>query len=412
MAIHSDKRKFMQLDRSQMEAVETAEHNKFAIINGGAGTGKTTIIKEIAERAKKRGEMVKLCAFAGKASSRLKEATGMETSTIHSMLGYNSVKFNAGGLQGETVIVDESSMIDSELLSEITKREPERLILVGDQAQLPPVGAGQPFHDIIHYYMNTVHTLSTCYRATEAVFKAAMRIRNGKMPEFHDVSENEVWDIYDTGEAAATEHVLLEWVKQGFFDFDKDIILCPKNGDRNKETKEYPPCTVNGLNEKIVAIVNPHTEGEKFKSGDRIINTKNNPDKDIWNGTTGKVHAVDIDGKLWMQLDIPVIDMDKSTDEKKIYKDKVLLTKDEQKKLQHAYALTVHKSQGSQYEKVCFTALNRDSFSLDRSLVYTAVTRTKKQCVVVGQSSALRRSLQTIKHKETIIQLINGGAER
>ena len=116
--------------------------------------------------------------------------------------------FNEPPFPERTVIVDESSMIDSCLLAEIVRREPKRLILVGDQAQLTPVGASQPFHDLIELYPEHVRTLTTCYRNTEAVFKAASAIRRGEMPLLHDKSDNETWDVYDSGEAETTQQVM------------------------------------------------------------------------------------------------------------------------------------------------------------------------------------------------------------
>lgn len=146
----------------------------------------------------------------------------------------------------------------------------------------------------------------------------------------------------------------------------------------------------------------PSAEARKFLPGDRVINTKNNPDKDIWNGTTGTVHAIDEDGGMWLRLDIPITDPNRPEE----VKDLVLLNKDEQSHLSHAYALTVHKSQGSQYRQVCFVCLMRDRFVLNRSLVYTAVTRTKQRCIVAGQVSALAQSMQREKSKRTVIQLL------
>lgn len=393
-----------QLDQSQLAAVRFAAGNRFSIINGGAGCGKTTIIREIVGAIRQKGEPVALCAFAGKAASRLKEATGSPASTVHSMLGYDGAMFNEPPFPERTVIVDESSMIDSCLLAEIVRREPKRLILVGDQAQLTPVGAGQPFHDLIELYPEHVRTLTTCYRNTEAVFKAASAIRRGEMPLLHDKSDNETWDVYDSGEAETTQQVILEWVRKGVFDFETDIILAPKNGERSRETGLFPACTVNRLNEEIIRIVNPRSSAEarKFLPGDRVINTKNNPDKDIWNGTTGTVHAIDEDGKLWLRLDIPITDPNRPEE----VKDLVLLNRDEQSNLSHAYALTVHKSQGSQYRQVCFVCLLRDSFVLNRALTYTAVTRTKQRCIVAGQVSALAQSMQREKSKRTVIQLL------
>ena len=400
-----------ELDQSQLAAVKFASEGRFSIINGGAGCGKTTIIKEVVGALNSARQPYSLCAPTGKAAARLKEATGIHASTVHSLLGYDGAVYNEPPFPDKTIIIDESSMLDSCLLAEVVKRAPRRLILVGDQAQLTPVGAGQPFHDIIEYYPDRVRTLTTCYRATEAVFKASSAIRRGEMPLLHDKSDNEVWDVYDSGEAETTQQVILEWVKKGVFNFETDIILAPKNGERNKETGLFPACTVNRLNEEIIKIVNPREERDtrKFLTGDRVINTKNNPDKDIWNGTTGTVHGIDIDGGMWLKLDIPVIDPTRTGENgEPVYKDRVLLSRDEQLNLSHAYALTVHKSQGSQYRQVCFVCLMRDRFVLNRALTYTAVTRTKQRCIVAGQVSALAQSMQHEKSKQTVIQLIAG----
>lgn len=386
------------LDQSQIEAVERAVERPFSIINGGAGCGKTTIIREIVNRLEQEGEIVKLCSPTGKAAARLRQASGCPACTVHSLLRFGGERFAAGPFAGSSVIIDESSMMDSALLAEIAKRHPDRLVLVGDQAQLPPVGAGQPFHDVIRFYPETVRTLTTCYRNAEAVFRAASAIRAGRMPELHAESAHEKWDVHATGEPEETQRVILEWVRQGVFDFKQDIILAPKNGERNAETGEFPPCTVNRLNLEIVKLLNPRDPAERrrFLPGDRVIVTKNNAEKDIWNGTTGTVARTDMDGGLFMALD-PLGDEEPP---------EVRLSREETADLQHAYALTVHKSQGSQYRKVLFVCLMRDRFILDRSLVYTAVTRTRSECLVAGQLPALAQALESSKGKETVIQLI------
>ena len=392
----------MELDPTQVDAVNHAVNHQFAIITGGAGTGKTTIIKEIISQIK--GDIL-LCAFAGKAAARVKEATGRYASTIHSMLGFKGTEFTVGDLHGKTVIVDEASMVDSDLMARIIERKPDRLILVGDQAQLPPVGKGQPFHDIIAHNPEVVANLTKCFRNKEAVFKAATSIRNGEMPQLSDKSESEQWDVIATPNPEKAQEAILEWVKQGFIDFDTDIILAPKNGDKDA------PCTIIGLNEAIVNLVNPRTfEGEKWKVGDRVINTQNNPEKDVWNGTTGMIHSIDFDGKMFIKLDDPIVDQARSKGDKTVYTDLVLFDKDMVKELQLAYALTVHKSQGSQYKRVVFCCLTRDNFSLNRSLIYTAVTRTKEQCIVVGQPAALQRGIATVQQKQTVLQELAKGS--
>jgi exodeoxyribonuclease V alpha subunit len=389
----------MKFDATQLAALDLAERSRFYMINGGAGVGKTTIIKELARRLMNRGEEVCLCAPTGKAAARLKEATKLETGTIHRVLHYNGVKYLAGSLDGVSMIVDESTMLSSELLAEIVNRNPRRLILVGDQAQLPPVGKGQPFHDLLHIRPDCVSTLTTCYRATEAVFQAAQRIRAGEWPGNFAESPGERWQVLATGDAEKTHAAILEWVEADVIDFDTDIILCAINGTPDT------PCSVNGLNADIVRIVNPRDADEKFKVGDRVINEKNFPEEDVWNGTTGKIVAIDHEGCAWVELDVPIVDQENSTPGNTVYKDKVLFGKDMVKHLRLAYALTVHKSQGSQYRNVLFVALSRDAYAnLDRSLIYTGVTRTREKCCVVGEASALRQGISTVRQKNTVLQ--------
>jgi exodeoxyribonuclease V alpha subunit len=392
-----------EYDPSQVDAIEFATKRRVCLISGGAGTGKTTIIEEIANRLEESGTPVKLCAFAGKAAARLKEATGRQAATIHRMLGFNGERYLERDLSQYAVICDEASMVAADLMAEIVTRKPSKLILVGDQAQLPPVGKGQPFHDLLKFKPDICRHLTTCWRNAEAVFKAATAIRSGDMPAQHEQTENEKWEILKTGDPTQTHRVILQQVRAGEFDFDKDIILCPQTGKRNPEL----PCCVASLNKDIVGIVNPRgNDSDKWQVGDRVINTKNYPDADVWNGTTGSIHAIDHKEEIWVKLDTPIIDMEATKDfSKPVMKDKVLFGKDMKKSLQLAYVLTVHKSQGSQYRKVMFVALERDSFALmKRSLIYTAVTRTKKECVVIGQIRALMKGVQELDHKRTVIQ--------
>ena len=390
-----------ELDETQVEAIEFAVGRSFAIITGGAGTGKTTIIKEIATRFKAKKKRVEVCAPTGKAAARLKEATGFDAYTIHKMLGYRGDIFARETLQGTTVIVDEASMVSSDLMAQIMKRDPACIILVGDEAQLLPVGSGQPFHDLIKHLPDSKINLTKCFRNTEAVFKAATAIREGVMPEMIDESESERWEIFKTGTPEETQRQLLGYIKNGSIDFDQDIILCPKNGKTEDDC-----CTVKGLNKAIVDIVNPRDDDEtKFMINDRVINTKNHSDKDVWNGTTGAIHAIDSSGDIWVKLDVPIVDQEETTDlNAPIYKDKVLFGKDMRKTLQLAYALTCHKAQGSQYRKVVVCVLERDSFSLTRSWIYTAVTRTKKHCIVAGQIRALANGIKKVTEKRTVLQ--------
>jgi len=391
-------------DESQLEAVRFAISHKFAIINGGAGVGKTTVIRMIVRGIKAAYPKlhVKLCAPTGKAAARLKEASGFEATTIHVMLGAmgNDI-FTAGPLDKIAVIVDESSMVDSALLAEILKRDPAKVVLVGDQAQLTPVGHGQPFHDIINLHPESIRTLTKCYRNTEAVFQAATQIRNGNLPVRHAKSDGEEWTIVAAPHPEEAQEIICAWARDGLLDFATDIVLCPKNGIRGDDER-FQDATVNAFNEDLLEIDRQKRgtlDTGKFVPGDRVINTVNNAEEHVWNGTTGTVHAVDDDGGIFVKLDVPY--KDEITGEEK---DTVLFNRDMAKALRYAYALTVHKSQGSQYRKVVMAILARDKFQLDRSLIYTGVTRTRVECVIVGDYSAFASGITATRKKDTCLQ--------
>lgn len=385
-------------DESQLAAIQFALDSRFCVINGGAGCGKTTIIKSIADTLRDHCMTVELCAFAGKAAARLKEATEHEACTIHRMLDYRGdFGFTRNSLRGSTVILDEASMVASDLLAEIIKRKPDRLILVGDEAQLPPVGSGQPFHDIVRLFPDRVRTLTTCYRNKEAIFHAALQIRSGMAPDLHAQSERELWDVESIGNLRSTHARVLALVKEGGVDFDKDIILCCRNGDTEGEAE----CSVVSLNADIKAIVNPSKDdgetkyAQRVDPGDRVINTKNHADLDVWNGTTGTCDRFDASGAMWVKLDYPNAQ----------HEDFVLIPKKHVREWQLAYALTVHKSQGSQYRKVFFVCTRRDTAALlDRPMLYTAVTRAKAECHVIGDTGAFYKAIVSTENKQTVIQ--------
>lgn len=387
--------KGVTLDASQIDAINHACASRLAIITGGAGTGKTTIIRGVAGRVKNPT----LCAFAGKAAARLREASGMAASTIHRLLQYDGHGFRCSSLAGQTIIIDEASMLDESLLAEVLRRRPESVILVGDEAQLPPVGSGQPFHDLIAIRPALVRSLTTCYRQTEAVFRAASAIRTGAMPPHHLASAAERWDILPVGTPERAEDAIVERVRDGLsdgsWDFSRDIILTPRNGDGD----DPAACTVKRLNRVLRDIANPEHGEARVDIGDRVICTKNLPALDCWNGTTGTVHAIDTDKNVIVHTDLPVIGASGLPEEFATF------DREDKANLQLAYALTVHKAQGSQYRNVVFAALARDSFALlDRSLVYTAVTRTRSTCTVVGHVNALQAALQAVRPRNTALQ--------
>lgn len=374
------------LDDSQVEAIENALFNTgLSIINGGAGCGKTTIIESIALSLEERDESFKIAAFAGKAAARIREATGYHASTIHSLLKYiPNIGFSAGDFENTTIIIDEASMVPAYLLAELCKRTPKRLILVGDEAQLPPVGAGAPFHVLVN--QGFAKTVTTCYRNQEAIFQAAYAVRNG----YHPVSarsEKESFRIYTVRNADEAQSLVENTLPH--LDFDQDVIITPRNG----EGENALPASVKRVNGTVL-------ESLKLGRGDdgaRIICLSNEPDLDVWNGTTGRILRTDMDGNVYA-----LVDNDKQV---------CLPPKYFKESTAPAYALTIHKSQGSQYRRVVIVALYRDLMTLfDRSMLYTAITRAKEGCVVITDTNLLnfinkestrKTVLQTFFEQET-----------
>lgn len=396
-------------DKSQLDAVEFAICHDIAVITGGAGAGKTSTLRMVANGIKIHNPELKLCLCAptGKAAARLKETSGIHATTIHSLLGASGVDsfiFRTETLKGCAIIVDEASMVDSAILREILIREPSKLILVGDEAQLPPVGKGQPFHDIIKNYPAIVKTLRCAYRNSEAVFQAASYIREGKAPGQGSDSPNERWSVVPCVKPEEAEEAICYWASEGVMDFERDIILCPKNGE-GSDAEGYEAATVNSLNQKLLWIhrnMRGTCNGQRFQIGDRVFNTKNFSKAGIWNGTTGTVHAVDSDGDVYVALDTPVID-EKTGRVKEVQK----FDKGQREHLEYAYALTVHKSQGNQFRRVIFVALQRDSYQLDRALLYTGVTRAEVEAIVVGDYTTLLKGIDRVNNKQTVLQCLS-----
>lgn len=391
----------MTLDDTQLAAVAFASSRRLSLVTGGAGTGKTTIVREIAAAV----PHPVLCSFAGKAAARLREATCFPASTIHSLLRYNGATFAAGPLHGKSVIVDEASMLPSALLYEIVSREPARLVLVGDAAQLPPVGKGQPFHDLLALRPGLSRELTTCYRATEAIHAASREIRAGNVPRRILQTAAERYEFRPTGAPPETHRAILSLAETGEIDFAQDVVIVPRNG-----TGPDDPCTVASLNAALRPIANPrHDPERRIDIGDRVINTKNQPDADVWNGTTGTVHAIDDEEGVIVKLDFPATDQ--ATGEPTEY-----ITFDRQEMAPHlhlAYALTVHKAQGSQYRRVVTACLDRDAWALlDRALLYTAVTRAREQCLVVGNPAAFASAVSRVSVRHTVMQQLAGGHQQ
>lgn len=397
----------MNLDNSQKSAIENALSSGHRVITGGAGTGKTTIIKEIVTSL--QGRAVLMCP-TGKAAARLREATGFDASTIHSALLWDGTTFRRQGDFRNAVIVDEASMVDSWLLAKLISFKPNKLILVGDASQLPPVGKGQPFHDLCALRPDIVSTLTTCHRAKGAVHMAATAIRTGAAPERVLESGGETWRMVDSGAPPATMATLEKWIRGGAYDPVRDIIICPQYGSDNGSAdsqQEFatlstePDGGIHSINRAVKTMLNPSREGEKYTPGDRVICGKNFGSDDLWNGDLGTVVSVDTKGLPFVMLDRDASrEIDLEEDDSKARR----ITKEQLQHFAHAYALSVHKAQGSQFRRVFFVVFKRHQRMLSRALIYTAITRARQGCVVMGEISTFYRGINTEITRRTVFQ--------
>ena len=388
------------LDPSQQTAVTTSLTNPFSIITGGPGTGKTTIIKKIVSAWKKkhRSQEVVLLAPTGKAARRMAEACGIEASTIHSYLKLglsdqedNELEESIETINNSLVIVDETSMLDLWLARTLLKSiENSKVVFVGDIHQLPSVGAGAVLGDIIKSQTIPVSVLKYTHRQSEGstICDNADKIRRGdpvleNAADFviKEMTGNNTDDIRHRTEELMASFYSEEIEKYGM---ENVICLCP--------FKKYEAGTYS-LNKNIQNKINPRAmygvelygrNGDIFREGDPVIQLKNVCEEDgtrLSNGDIGKVTSIVTDGTD-TQMTV-LFDNGKT----KTY------TKSETEDLTLAYAITVHKSQGSEYDSVIICLLNGHSVMLYRKLIYTAITRGAKKVTLITQKDALFKAV-------------------
>lgn len=377
----------LTLNGIQRAAVEAAFQHGVSVITGGPGTGKTTIVRVLAALGRNRREAWLLASPTGRAARRLADATGQEAKTIHRLLEYamrppGFTRDAARPLEADGVLIDEASMLDIRLMDALIDAiaPGTRLVLVGDVDQLPSVGAGQVLRDLIDSGTIPVTRLTEVYRQAEdsGIIRNAHRINRGDNP-LSGEKESGRRDFYvvPREDAVDAQRALLQVVRERLpalgFDPIRDVqVLTPMHAG---------PLGTVALNVALGAALNPdgasfRRMARTFRLGDRVIQTKNDYDNDIFNGDVGRVVAVYNDG-----LDI---DFDGRT---------VSLRGDALDPLDHAWAISIHKSQGSEYPAVV-VALHPGHFVLlRRNLLYTAVTRAKKFACIVGSPRAIRMAI-------------------
>ena len=380
----------IEYDDVQVEAIRQAIASKVMVLTGGPGTGKTTTTKAIIAALQSAGMRILLAAPTGRAAKRMSEATGMEAKTIHRLLEYNPQdgykRNDENPLEGDALIVDECSMIDIILMNNLTKALPTkmRLVLVGDIDQLPSVGAGNVLRDIIDSGVIPVVRLTRIFRQAQSsrVVMSAHAINRGCFP---DISNGQHTDFFfmkqEEPEKVAETIVSLvrDRLPKAYRQPTANIqVLTPMQrgvvGAANLNM-----VLQQALNHNTAALVRG---GYTFKEGDRVMQLRNNYDKDIYNGDLGYVRSVDMEERtLTVDFDGQTVEYEAS----------------ELDELTLAYATTIHKSQGSEYPIVVMPVLMTHYVMLQRNLIYTGITRAKKICVLVGQTKAIAYAIHNMK---------------
>ena len=393
----------IEYDEVQLAAIRQAVTSKVMVLTGGPGTGKTTTTQGIIAALKKAGLRVLLAAPTGRAAKRMSEATGMEAKTIHRLLEYNPQdgykRNDENPLEGDALIVDECSMIDILLMNNLLKAVPVgmRLVFVGDIDQLPSVGAGNVLRDIIDSQRIPVVRLVRIFRQAQKsrIVMNAHTINQGRFP---DTSNGRDTDFFfmreDDPERAAETIVRLvkERLPRAYRESpDRIQVLTPM---------QRGVVGAANLNLLLQQALNPSGPslgrgGYTYRQGDRVMQLRNNYDKDVFNGDLGYIREVDTEDRM-LTVDF---------DGKKVEYDVTELDE-----LTLAYATTIHKAQGSEYPIVVMPVLMTHFVMLQRNLIYTGITRAKKICVLIGAMKALAyavRNMSVLKRNTSLRERLN-----
>ncbi len=404
----------IKLSEKQKEAVEAINDHNVTIITGGPGTGKTTIIKSILEIYKSHDKKVVLCAPTGRAAKRMTETTGEEARTLHRLLEIGkfeeegniaSIDYDVAPIDADVIIVDEMSMVDLFLMNYLIKGIylGTKLILVGDVDQLPSVGPGAILKDIINSEKITTIHLNKIFRqaAKSKIIQNAHRVNNGESFLNKKESKEELKEDFFFINESSQEKILGQLIslckerlkKYGNYDFFNNIQVLTPTKKGMLGTKE--------LNKILQNELNPESKDKKekksgeiiFREGDRVMQTKNNYDifwqrvdneyengTGIYNGELGRIQKINE-----LEKQIKVL-FDDGKEAWYLYS--------ELEQLEHAYAITIHKAQGSEFDVVIVIATQTAPMLLTRNLLYTSITRAKEMLLIIGNENIINYMIQ------------------
>ena len=404
----------MQYDEIQADAIRRAATAKVMVLTGGPGTGKTTTTHGIISAYKAYGLKILLAAPTGRAAKRMTEATGMEAKTIHRLLeckppdGYQRNEDKP--LEGDVLIVDECSMIDIILMNSLLKAIPPtmRLIMVGDIDQLPSVGPGNVLRDIIDSGTFPVVRLTRIFRQaqTSRIIMNAHRINEGRLPDISNGKSSDFFFVEKEEPEDAVKYIV-DLVEKKL----PDYYHVPSSQIQVLTPMQRGLVGATNLNLALQEVLNPsehdifmkgrgkvsmpketlRRSGYAFRADDKVMQVKNNYDKDVYNGDIGIIESVnETDRTLKVNFDGRSVEYDIS----------------ELDELVHAYATTIHKSQGSEYPVVVMPVMMNHYVMLQRNLIYTGITRAKKILVIVGTRKALTYAVKnvTVTKRNTLLK--------
>lgn len=389
----------IKYDAVQKKCIQYASKEKFMLLTGGPGTGKTTTISGIIDLFKRNKFKILLAAPTVRAAKRMTETTKMPAKTIHRLLEYNPQsgykKSTENKLKGDILIIDESSMIDIVMMNSLLKAVPAYMtvIMVGDVDQLPSIGSGNVLKDIIESNAVTTIKLEKVYRQAQKskIIENAHKINKGIFPELKNGNHSDFFFIQENDEQKLQNlikdlvtHRLPNFYKVG--SKENIFVLAPL---------QKGTLGVEHLNLMLQDALNTNTifityKGKKFKVNDKVMQIQNNYDKDVYNGDIGTISSIDFKSKsIYVTFD-----------ERRIkYK------LDELDELNLAYAMTIHKSQGSEFPIVVLPLSCSYGTMLQGNLLYTAVTRAKKALVIVGEKEAISLAINNNKSEKRSTKL-------